>query len=77
MPEEDPADRALKRLFARRVKQLAKERNIKISHLPDCAALSRAQFYRILGGQSSATLKQIGRLAKALNVPPSELLKED
>jgi len=77
VPEEDAEDRELKELFARRVRQLAEKRGVLITHVADFGGVSRAQFFKILSGECSASLRQIGRIARALDVSPSELLRED
>jgi transcriptional regulator with XRE-family HTH domain len=64
----------LHRRVVRRIRELADERGIVLSHLPDRAAVSRAHFWNVLAGKKSPTLKWLGRIAKALDVDASELV---
>ena len=58
----------------RRVRELAREKKIPLSHLPDRAAVARSHFWDVLAGKKSPTLKWLVRIAEALDVDPGELV---
>jgi transcriptional regulator with XRE-family HTH domain len=64
----------LEETLARRLRELAKERKVPLSHVADRAGLARSYFWLLLDGSSSATLAVLQRIAEALSVEPVELL---
>lgn len=65
---------ALQRRVVRRVREIANEHGIPISHLPDHAAVARSHFWNVMAGKKSPTLRWLGKVADALNVDAEELL---
>lgn len=63
----------LHRRVVRRIRELARERKIPVSHLPDRAAVARSHFFDVLAGRKSPTLAWLGRVAEALEVDAGEL----
>lgn len=68
-----PVDELHRRLV-RRIREIAREKRIPLSHLPDRAVVARSHFWNVLAGNKSPTLKWIGRIAHALDADASELL---
>jgi transcriptional regulator with XRE-family HTH domain len=64
----------LEQVLARRLREVAKEQRIALSHVADRAGLARSYFWHLLDAKSSATLDAIQRIAKALEVEPLALL---
>jgi transcriptional regulator with XRE-family HTH domain len=64
----------LELVFARRLRQVAKEKGIPLSHVADRAGVARSYFWLLLDGSSSPTLASVQRLAEALEVEPLALL---
>jgi DNA-binding Xre family transcriptional regulator len=64
----------LQRRVVRHVRELARERKMPLSHLPDRAAVARSHFWDVLAGRKSPTLKWLARIAEALEVDPGELV---
>lgn len=58
-----------------RIREIAAERRIPLSHLPDRAAVSRSHFWDVMAGRKSPTLYWLGRIADALGADPAELLE--
>jgi hypothetical protein len=56
------------------IRELAEQRGIAISHLPDRAAVARSHFWDVLAGRKSPTLSWLERIAVALEVDVGELL---
>ncbi len=71
------ADDELHRRVARRIRQMAAQRRVKISHLPLLAAVSAAHFFDILALKKSPTLRWLGDVAAALDCDAAELLRPD
>jgi transcriptional regulator with XRE-family HTH domain len=66
---------ALQRRVVARIRELAKDRGIAVTHLPDRAGVARSHFWNVLRGTTSPTLRWIGQIAKALGVDASELFR--
>jgi len=64
----------LHRRVVRRIREVAKERRIPVSHLPDRAGVSRSHFWDVLKGAKSPTLTWLGKIAVALEVDAGELV---
>lgn len=59
-----------------RIRAVAAERGISVTHLPDRAGVGRSYFWEVMGGRSSPTLSWLARVAAALDVDVSDLLRE-
>ncbi len=66
--------RRLEDVLAQRVRELASQKTLPISHVADRCGLAHSYFWRILTAKASATLGVVQRLADALEVDPIELL---
>ena len=64
----------LQRRLARRIRDLAKERGIPLTHLADQSGTSRSHLWNILNGTRSPTLEWMARIAAALDVDTADLL---
>jgi transcriptional regulator with XRE-family HTH domain len=58
-----------------RITAIAEQRGITLSHLPDRADVARSYFWKLMKGTTSPTLGKMARLAEALDVDVSELVK--
>jgi transcriptional regulator with XRE-family HTH domain len=68
--------RRLERILARRIRELAAERAIPLSHLADRAGVSRSLLWEIFAQSASVTLETVQRLSDALELKdPLELLR--
>jgi transcriptional regulator with XRE-family HTH domain len=61
-------------MFARRLREIAAQRSIALTHLADRAGIGRSHLWRLLNGEAAATLDVVDKLAVALGVPAIELL---
>ncbi len=68
-----PVD-ALHRRIARRIREIAKERGILVSHVPDRAGVARGHFWHVLRGDASPTVEWLEKIARVLDVEVEELL---
>jgi transcriptional regulator with XRE-family HTH domain len=66
--------RRLEQTLAVRLRELARERAIPISHVADRCGLAHSYFWKVLTANASASLAVVQRLAEALNVDPLQLL---
>jgi hypothetical protein len=57
-----------------RIREVAEERGIAVTHLPDRAGVGRSHFWEVMAGRSSPTLDWLGRVAAALDVDVGELV---
>jgi transcriptional regulator with XRE-family HTH domain len=64
----------LEKVLARRLREVAAQKGIALSHVADRAGVARSYFWRLLDGSSSATLAAVQRIAEALDVEPLALL---
>jgi transcriptional regulator with XRE-family HTH domain len=62
------------RRVAARIRALARQRRIPLSHVADRAGVSRTQLFDVLAGRKSPTLAWLVKLAAALDVDVAELL---
>jgi ribosomal protein L7Ae-like RNA K-turn-binding protein len=58
----------------KRIRAIAREQRIPVTHLPDRAAVGRSHFWEVMAGRSSPTLEWLARVAVALDVDPGELV---
>ena len=65
---------ALQKRVVGRIRRIADERSIPLSHLPDRAAIARSHFWNVMAGKKSPTLRWLGKVASALDVDAEELL---
>ncbi|MBK7583788.1 MAG: helix-turn-helix transcriptional regulator [Myxococcales bacterium] len=68
-------ERRLEHVLARRIRELAAERDKPVSHFADRAGIARSHMWAVLNAERSATLALVQRLADALEVDPLELLR--
>jgi transcriptional regulator with XRE-family HTH domain len=66
----------LNEVLAKRLRQLAEEKGLPLSHVADRAGMAHSFFWKLLAAESSATLTSVERLAEVLGVDPLELLTE-
>ena len=64
----------LEEILAARIRELATERRMPISHVADRCGLAHSYFWSILRADASASLAVVQRLASALDVDPLMLL---
>jgi hypothetical protein len=69
--------RRLEQTLAARLRELAKERGMPISHVADRCGMAHSYFWQILTARASASLSVVQRLAEALDVDPLVLLGGD
>jgi transcriptional regulator with XRE-family HTH domain len=67
---------SLRSMFARRLREVAAERGIALTHVADRAGIGRSHMWRLLNGEAAATLDVVEKLASALDVAATELLAE-
>ena len=60
--------------MAAKIRALAKQRNILITHLPDRAGVGAGHFWEVLKGTSSPTLVWLESIATALEVEVADLV---
>ena len=73
LPIEASVDELHRRVIEH-IRELAEQRGIAISHLPDRAGVARSHFWDVLAGRKSPTLSWLERIAVALEVDVVELL---
>lgn len=61
--------------LAVRIRAIAKEKGVPLTHLADLSGRSRSHFWDVMACRKSPTLKWLISLAEALEVEPAELLK--
>lgn len=66
-------DAAHERL-AERIRTLAEQRGIPLSHVADRAGVGRAHMYDILAGRASPSLTWLVKIASVLEVEPGDLI---
>jgi transcriptional regulator with XRE-family HTH domain len=62
--------------LARRLRELAAERGLALTHLADRAGVGRSHMWRLLNGEAAATLDVVDKIAAALDVPALDLLDD-
>jgi transcriptional regulator with XRE-family HTH domain len=67
---------SLRSVLARRLRALAAEKDIALTHVADRAGIGRSHMWRILNGEAAATLDVVDKLAAALGVPAIDLLDD-
>jgi transcriptional regulator with XRE-family HTH domain len=61
-------------VLARRLREVAAERGLALTHLADRAGVGRSHLWRLLNADASATLDAVEQIAEALDVEPLALL---
>jgi hypothetical protein len=61
-----PSATSLHRRVASRIREVARQRKIRITHLPDRAGVSRSHFREIMACRKSPTLTWLKKVADAL-----------
>ena len=67
---------SLRAVLARRLRTVAADKGIALTHVADRAGIGRSHLWRLLNGEASATLDVVDKLAGALEVSSAELLVE-
>ena len=67
---------SLRSVLARRLRVVAEEKGVALTHVADRAGIGRSHMWRLLNGEASATLDVVDKLAGALDVPSVELLSD-
>ncbi len=75
VPAVGPAE--IRAVIARRIRALAKERDITMTALADFAGVGRRSLHRALAGDEALTVDRLAKIAEALEVHPKQLLDED
>jgi transcriptional regulator with XRE-family HTH domain len=65
----------LEEVLARRLREVAERKGVALTHLADRAGIARSYLWRLLDGDSSATLTTVQRLASVLGVDAVSLLQ--
>ena len=63
---------SLRSVLARRLRAVADERGVALTHVADRAGIGRSHMWRLLNGEAAATLDVVDKLATALGVPAIE-----
>lgn len=66
----------LEDVFAQRVRAVASERGLPLSHVADRAGIARSHFWLLLDGTVSTSLGVVQRIAEVLQVPALDLLRD-
>lgn len=61
-------------VIAERIREVAEERDLPLSHLADLAGVSRAHLWRVLNVETACTVEWVAAIADVLEVEPYELL---
>jgi DNA-binding phage protein len=65
----------LQRRVVATIRDLARKRRIAMTHLPDRAGVARSNFWKVVKGTTSPTLRWITKIAKALDVAAIDLFQ--
>lgn len=65
----------LHRRVVRRIREVARERKIPVTHLPDRAGVARSHFWEVMARRKSPTLRWLGKVASALGVDAEDLVR--
>ena len=60
-----------------RIRALAEEHGLKVSHIPDYAGVSRSHFWSVLGGRKSPTLRWLQTVCDVFDVDVEVLVRRD
>lgn len=67
----------LEDVLGRRLREVAAQRKLPLSHVADRAGIARSHFWLVLDGEVSTSLAVVQKLAEVLGVRPTELLTLD
>jgi transcriptional regulator with XRE-family HTH domain len=67
---------SLRAVLARRLREIATERGVALTHVADRAGIGRSHLWRLLNADASATLDAVDKIASALDVDPIQLLTD-
>ncbi len=67
---------SLRSVLARRLRDVAAERGIALTHVADRAGIGRSHLWRLLNGEAAATLDVVDKIAAALDVASVDLLTD-
>lgn len=70
-----PSPDELRARVAQRIREVAKRKKITLTRLADEAGMSRSHLWIVLRGESAASLDVLAKLAAALDVDPSALVR--
>jgi transcriptional regulator with XRE-family HTH domain len=62
--------------LARRLREVAAEQGVALTHVADRAGIGRSHLWRLLNADASATLDAVDKIASALDVDPIQLLTD-
>lgn len=74
MPQVLPEE--LRERLAQRIREQAKRKGITLTELADRAGVSQAAFWVAMSGKSGPSIDFVAKVAMALNVDPSDLVKK-
>jgi transcriptional regulator with XRE-family HTH domain len=66
--------RQLERVLIGRIRAVAEERGMPMSHLAARAGISRSSLWEVMNGRASPTLDWVQRIAEVLEVEPLALM---
>lgn len=66
--------KSLRKVLARNIRSLAKEKGKALNTWAELAGVSRAQLYAVLGQRTAPSIDWLQRLAEAIDVEPWRLL---
>ncbi len=64
----------VQRRIASRIREIARERGVPLTHLADRSGTSRSHLWNVLSGAKAPTLTWLVAIANALEVDPADLL---
>lgn len=64
----------LRTILARRLREVAAERGVALTHVADRAGIGRSHMWRLLNAEASPTLDAVEKIADALDIDPLALL---
>jgi len=59
----------------RRIRETARQRKIRVTHLPDRAGVSRSHFWEVMACRKSPTLSWLKKVADALDADAADLVR--
>lgn len=65
---------SLRSVLARRLREVAAERGVALTHVADRAGVGRSHLWRLLNAEAGATIDAVEKIAEALDVDPVALL---
>jgi transcriptional regulator with XRE-family HTH domain len=65
----------LRNMLARRLREVAAEKDMALTHVADRAGIGRSHLWRLLNGEAAATLDVVDKIAAAFDVAAVDLLR--